>query len=272
MDLEKLSKVAIKAAQAAGEIIQKHINDELVVESKKGGSGKASQVVTKVDRACEEVIVSHLLPSCKQWDIALLTEEREDDGSRLKKDFFWCVDPLDGTLPFIEKRAGFSVSIALVAQDGTPQIGVVFDPSSGNLYYAIKGKGAFKNDKPFKRKNSNNYLTYVSDKRLKDTQQTDKIAELLKEYLLQLNLEETKEIAGAGAVLNAIRVLENGPSLMLKLPKKEKGGGSLWDFAATACIYKELGLSVTNFMGGKLGLNRKEGTFMNHEGILYKNM
>jgi 3'-phosphoadenosine 5'-phosphosulfate (PAPS) 3'-phosphatase len=72
-------------------------------------------------------------------------------------------------------------------------------------------------------------------------------------------------------VLNAIRVLENGPACMLKFPKKEQGGGSIWDFAATACIFQEVGLSATNFIGGRLDLNRRDSTFMNHEGVLYLN-
>ena len=81
-----------------------------------------------------------------------------------------------------------------------------------------------------------------------------------------------KEIAGAGSVLNGILVLENGPACMLKLPKKENGGGCLWDFAATACIYQELGLPATDFGGGRLDLNRKDGSFMNQEGVFYANL
>jgi 3'-phosphoadenosine 5'-phosphosulfate (PAPS) 3'-phosphatase len=72
--------------------------------------------------------------------------------------------------------------------------------------------------------------------------------------------------------LNGIHVLENGPACMLKLPKKESGGGSIWDFAATACIFQELGLPATNFEGGRLDLNRKDGTFMNHQGVFYGNL
>jgi fructose-1,6-bisphosphatase/inositol monophosphatase family enzyme len=59
---------------------------------------------------------------------------------------------------------------------------------------------------------------------------------------------------------------------MLKFPKKESGGGSIWDFAATACIYQELGLHATNFAGGRLDLNRKEDAFMNQEGVFYSNL
>ena len=272
MNLSQLNKIAIKAALSAGKVIQKHMNDEVIVEKKVGGDSYASQVVTAVDLACEKVILSHLLPTCDEFDVALLSEETEDDGSRFKEDFFWCIDPMDGTLAFINKHPGFSVSIALVAKDGTPFIGVVFDPSTDTLYHAIKGNGAFKNGSPWKIKHTNNHLTYVTDRKLKDTPHAAEIDRLLHEHVKKLSLNGLTEIAGAGSVLNGILVLEHGPACMLKLPKKESGGGSLWDFAATACIYQELGLPVMTFEGGRLDLNRKDGTFMNQEGVFFANL
>ena len=179
---------------------------------------------------------------------------------------------MDGTLAFINKHPGFSVAIALVAKDGTPYIGVVFDPSTDTLYHAIKGHGAYKNGSPWKIKHTNDYLSYVTDQKLKDTPRVAEIESLLNENVAKLNLNGVKEIAGAGSVLNAIFVLENSPACMLKFPKKEIGGGSIWDFAATACIYQELGLPATNFEGGKLDLNRKDSTFMNQEGVFYANL
>jgi len=272
MDLLQLNNIAIKAALSAGKIIQKYMNDAISVKKKKGGTSYASQVVTEVDIACEKEILSHILPTCDQFDLALLSEETEDDGSRFEKDFFWCIDPMDGTLAFINKQPGFSVSIALVAKDGTPYIGVVFDPSTNSLYYAIKGNGVFKNGSPWKIKHLNDYLTYVTDRKLKDTTCSAEIEKLLNENVAELSLNGVKEIAGSGSVLNAIHVLEKGPACMLKFPKKESGGGSIWDFAATACIYNELGLPATNFKGSSLDLNRKDDTFMNHEGVFYTNL
>jgi len=272
MNLSQLNEIAIKAALSAGKVIQKHMNDEVKVQKKKGGDSYASQVVTAVDLACEKVILSHLLPTCDEFDLALLSEETEDNGSRFEEDYFWCVDPMDGTLAFINGHPGFSVSIALVAKDGTPCIGVVFDPSTDTLYHAIKGNGAFKNGSPLKIKHRNDHLTYVTDRKLKDTPRAAEIESLLYEHVKKLGLKGLREISGSGSVLNGILVLENGPACMLKFPKRENGGGSLWDFAATACIYQELGLPATNFDGGRLDLNRKDGSFMNHEGAFYANL
>lgn len=272
MDLIQLNNIAIKAALSAGKVIQQYMNTDVLVKNKKGGTSYASQVVTSVDIKCETVILSHLLPTCKEFNLALLSEETEDDGSRFEKDYFWCIDPMDGTLAFINKQPGFSVSIALIAKDGTPYIGVVFDPSTDTLYHAIKGNGAYKNGSPWEIKHTNDHLTYLTDRKLKDTPNAAKIERLLSENVEELSLQGVKEIAGAGAVLNGIHVLENGPACMLKFPKKESGGGSIWDFAATACMYQEFGLPATNFEGGRLDLNRKDGTFMNHQGVFYANL
>lgn len=272
MNFNYLKDIAIKAALAAGKIIQQHMHEEVAVEQKQGMTSYAAQVVTEVDRKCEAVILSHLIPSCQDFDIALLSEETEDDGSRFEKDYFWCIDPMDGTLAFINKRPGFSVSIALVAKDGTPHIGVVFDPSTDSLYHAVKGKGAFKNGSLWEINRTNSHLTYTTDQKLKDTPRSAEIERILAKQVEKLGLNGVQEIDGAGAVLNAIRVLEHGPACFLKFPKKEQGGGSIWDYAATACIYQELGLLATNFAGGKLNLNRRDGAFMNPEGVFYRNL
>ncbi|MBC3759810.1 inositol monophosphatase [Hyunsoonleella sp. SJ7] len=272
MDLQHLANIAIEAALSAGKIIQKYMKEDIVVETKEGGSNYASEVVTKVDRECESIILSHLNPTCKAFDIGLLSEETKDDGSRFEKDFFWSIDPMDGTLAFINKQPGFSVAIALISKDGTPVIGVVFNPSTQTLYHAIQGKGAFKNLKPWWAKKTNDYLTYTTDKKLEDTPQANKIQGILNKHKANLGLKGITELSGKGAVMCAISVLDNGPACFLKLPKKDKGGGSIWDYAATVCIYNELGLPATAFNGEPIDLNKKNGAFMNDEGVYYSNL
>jgi fructose-1,6-bisphosphatase/inositol monophosphatase family enzyme len=271
MDFLKLTEIAIKAATSAGQHIKKYMEKDVDFEEKEGGVSYASQIVTKVDKECENIILSHLLPSCETYNLALLTEETEDDGSRFSKDFFWCIDPIDGTLNFINKEPGFSVSIALIAKDGTPYIGVVYDPTTDTIYHATKGNGVFKNESPWNIEHKNNYLTYVTDKKLKDTPRLEELKSLIEKYVDEYGWTEFKVISGGASVMNGIWVLENGPACMIKFSKKETGGGSIWDFAATACIFEEMGLTATNFEGKKLDLNRKDGTFMNHQGIFYSN-
>ncbi len=271
MNLIELSQIAIKAARSAGKIIQQYSDADIAVQIKDGEHNYSSQVVTEVDKKSEEAILAHLIPTCQTYDIALLSEETEDDKSRFEKDYFWCIDPMDGTLAFINKHPGFSVSIALVSKEGSPVIGVVYDPTTKNLYHAIKGHGAYKNGKPWLFKNDNKHLSYLTDKKLIDTPHVEIIENLLATKIKELNLNGIIEIAGAGAVLNAILAVEKGPALMVKLPKKENGGGSIWDYAATTCIYNELGLHATSYNGQKLDLNKKESCYMNQEGVFFAN-
>ena len=57
--------------------------------------------------------------------------------------------------------------------------------------------------------------------------------------------------------------------MYFKLPKKTKGCGSIWDYAATRLFFEELDLHVSDSMGNRLNLNNPESTFMNEGGIFY---
>ena len=140
-ELPTLTDVARTAAQEAAQFIcsQRGQHGEVMA---KVGSSAAATVVTEVDRQAQSLILSHLAPSQRNFDLGLLAEEAADDGSRLSKQAFWCIDPLDGTLPFIEGRDGFAVSIALVARDGTPLIGVAINPLNETIYDAWLGAPA----------------------------------------------------------------------------------------------------------------------------------
>lgn len=275
-DLLVLSKSAVTAALQAGKIIRRYAQYPVAVQYKKGGISQASQVVTEVDFLSQEVILKILVPLCKKWDIALLTEESEDDQTRLEKDYFWCIDPLDGTLPFIEATSGYAVSIALLSRSGIPVIGVIYDPVKQILYHAIKGFGVFRNNKLWALTSSlactNNSLiplTIVSDRSFLDYDYYTKVMAEFNFIATDLGYASLKTIEHGGAAMNACWVLENNPACYFKFPRQDKGGGSLWDYAASACIFHEIGSVAMDIYGESLELNRPESTFMNHKGIIY---
>ncbi len=267
-DIFFLTNCAISSAYQAGHLIQRSTTKAIEVISKTGGDSIASQVVTEIDIKAQELILQTLLPTCELFDLALLTEESEDTLSRLDKEYFWCVDPLDGTLPFIEKRAGYSVSIALVSKSGEPIIGVVFDPVTGTLYHAIKNGGAFRNSQPWIiEKAQTNSLTLVCDRSFLDQKNYEKIRAELNKISQQYGTHEINVVSQGGAAMNACWVLENAPACYFKFPKKQNGGGSIWDYAATSLIFEEIGAAVSDIEGNSLQLNRDDTTFMNHSGI-----
>ena len=115
-DLKELSALAIEAAVQSGDYIQTMVGKHQAARSKDVGDSLASRVVTEVDVESQRRILGVLGKSIVAYDLGFLTEESADDLSRLQKDYFWCVDPLDGTLPFIEGGPGYAVSIALVIE------------------------------------------------------------------------------------------------------------------------------------------------------------
>lgn len=268
-DLYSLCKIAESAAIAAGVHIQSQFDQHYQKKQKESGDSLASQVVTEVDYKAQEIILQHLNDNIKQYDLGVLTEEAADDASRLEKDYFWCIDPMDGTLAFTEGRTGYAVSIALVSKSGDPLIGVVYLPDLDDVYTSIKGKGVRLNNKVIKRKALKNDLLQVYiDRSLQSAPYFD----FLKKELQNWTEEKEKKLeyhVGHGAVWNAIGVLNSASACYFKFPKKQKGGGSIWDYAATRLFFEELGLIVTDSFGKALHLNDPESTFMNKTGILY---
>ncbi len=271
-NLKTLCETAIEAAKKAGSLISAYSTKEVAVNNKKAADSLASQVVTEVDVKAQNTILEVLEPSISRYDLALLTEESVDDKSRFEKDYFWCIDPMDGTLAFTEKTPGYAVSIALVSKSGEPFIGVVFDPVTQNLYYAVKDQGAFKNYKswqPDLELNDKRTFTLHMDRTFLRYEPFDEFIFALEEKLQELNFNKLHLQKKAGAVLNAIWTLDQAPGCYFKLPKPIPGGGSLWDFAATACIFDEIGAPASSFDGTTLDLNRSDSSFMNHRGVLY---
>tara|TARA_B100000405_G_scaffold243362_1_gene176824 strand:- start:413 stop:1276 length:864 start_codon:yes stop_codon:yes gene_type:complete len=269
MDLEALTREASQAALEAGEIIRSHQNRDVDVVHKEGGDTYASQVVTEVDRKAQDAILQVLGPTCEELDLAVLTEESEDDHGRLEKDFFWCIDPMDGTLPFIRREPGYSVSIGLVAKDGSPRIGVVYDPVHDVLWQATKGEGILRNGEPWTLDVSSEELTFTYDRSFADHPERDRVLQELEDYAHSIGLKKLVATQFGGAVINACHALENGPGCHFKFAKPQEGGGSLWDYAATACLFEEAGAVVSDVHGQPLDLNRSDSTFMNHRGAVY---
>ncbi|SEI89264.1 3'(2'), 5'-bisphosphate nucleotidase [Cyclobacterium xiamenense] len=269
--LSTLCQGAVDASIEAGQLIQSQVDQPHDLQDKQGGYSKASQVVTEVDYQAQEIILKHLRPGSSQYDLGLLTEEAADDRSRLHTDYFWCIDPLDGTLPFTEQRSGYAVSIALVSQSGDPVIGVVYLPDEELCYSAIRGEGIALNGQPFRldRSSDDRLLHVYMDRSMQSADCFTAFIEQMKQWAKAENYQEVVYHVGFGAVRNALAVLSHANACYVKFPRPQQGGGSIWDFAATRLIYEELGVPVSNSKGEKLRLNTPETTFMHQQGVLY---
>ncbi|HSJ57230.1 MAG TPA: 3'(2'),5'-bisphosphate nucleotidase CysQ [Anaerolineae bacterium] len=133
--LDRELQTAIDLARQAGEVILDHYRAGVTVEYKVG-----DEPVTAADHAAD-LLIRTALRRAFPGD-GILTEESEDDRSRLHRERVWIVDPLDGTGDFVDQTDDFVVQIGL-AIGGEPWLGVVYQPVTGHLFYAAHGQGAF---------------------------------------------------------------------------------------------------------------------------------
>jgi len=123
--------------RAAGAVIMGYYRASFEVRDK-----KPDNPVTDADFAADKLLKERLLELLPEagW----LSEETVDNPMRLLKEYVWVVDPLDGTKEFVMGISEFSVSVGLV-QDGRPQLAVIFNPATDELYSASRGDGVFYN-------------------------------------------------------------------------------------------------------------------------------
>ncbi|GGA73590.1 hypothetical protein GCM10011369_14200 [Neiella marina] len=281
--LERLMALATEAAYQAGRYIANTDRSTIEINMKADGYSAASQVVTQVDLACEAMIRRVLEPSMVAFDIAFLGEESASEWPlaqhpRLSKAYFWCVDPLDGTLPFTENLPGYAVSIALVNRDGEPLVGVVYDPVNDLLYQGLLPLPASGN-KPSLLKQQQPWRLINDDRQKPLALFVDRSfaahAEFPAVVAAMTMMANDMGYAGitchyqAGSVMSAVQMLEQAPACYVKFPKPEPGGGSLWDVAATAALACAGGAWVSDMDGQPLQLNASDTLLMNRRGVLY---
>ncbi|PKF60697.1 inositol-1-monophosphatase [Psychromonas sp. psych-6C06] len=278
--LNQLSDLALSAVSLAGKYIKQYDRKQLHTQHKNCGSSISSQVVTEVDMQCQALLIKTLQASCTQYDIALLSEENcsympINEHPRLTQQAFWCIDPLDGTLPFIEGRDGYAVSVALVSQAGNPILSAIYLPASDTSYQIKFNQHqtaqVLKNGQPFKPKSNEHRqsLHLYFDQSFLNTVEYKRLLQQLTGLLPKLDLSDLQVISGHGAVVNALMSLENCPACYIKLPKAHQGGGAIWDFSGTACISHTLEAWVSDINGQPLTLNQRDSYYMNEKGVLF---
>ena len=136
--------VARQAADEAGAILMERFGRLSGNEIERHGQ---RDVVTAADHAAEQCI-RRVLESYDP-DIPVLGEEgaRGAVENRNREGPVWIVDPLDGTVNYVQGMPIFAVSIGLV-EDGQPVLGVVHAPALGQTFWGAPGNGCFEGSRP----------------------------------------------------------------------------------------------------------------------------
>ena len=144
MNLEPQKRVAIAAAFKGGGVLRSYYG-KISSIGKKG----AIDLVTEADIESEKIIIETIRKAFP--DHAVLAEESGLNQGKI--DHMWIIDPLDGTTNFAHKLGLFSISIAYAVKREIV-LGIVLSPLTGELFTAMKGKGADLNGRTLKVSNT----------------------------------------------------------------------------------------------------------------------
>jgi 3'(2'), 5'-bisphosphate nucleotidase len=139
--LDDFCAYTIYACLDAGSAILEIYNSEIKVDFKEDASP-----LTEADRRSHHILVHHLssISHANNIHIPILSEEGIKIPYKERKlwDWFWLVDPLDGTKEFVKRNGEFTVNVALVEKN-RPVMGVVYLPAKAVLYFAVTERGSF---------------------------------------------------------------------------------------------------------------------------------
>lgn len=230
MNIEYLN-FAKEIAYYAGEIMLKYFKGD------NGASYKFDQtIVTKADTE----INSYLIKKVKEcYPMHSVDGEEEQFGG--KSEYVWVCDPVDGTTMYARHIPVAVFSLALVV-DGTPIVGVVYDPFTDNLYSAIKGEGAYRNDTKISVNN-----TLLDDmKSVSNFEMWPKAEYNL--YNAINDLGKKTCFVSIGSVVRACMCVANGDFNLDIFPGTKHNN---CDIAAAKVIVEEAGGKVTNLFGNE---------------------
>ena len=243
-NLHPMLNVAIKAARAAGAIINRAALD---VESVRISQKQINDFVTEVDHAAEQAIIETLLTAYPGHGI--LAEETGNTHGAKHSDYVWIIDPLDGTTNFIHGFPVYCVSIAM-AFKGKIEHAVVYDPTRNDLFTATRGRGAFMNDRRIR----------VSKRtQLKDclisTGFPFRPGDNFKNYMAMMAdlMPRTAGLRRPGAAALDLAYVAAGFA-----DGFFESGLSIWDVAAGSLLVTEAGGLIGNFTGKADFLEQKE--------------
>ena len=229
---EAQREAAVAAAKAGGEVLLRHfrkLDPATVAEKTK------NDFVSEADRASEAAIKAELDRRFPQY--AFLGEETGAFGDSTR---CWIVDPLDGTLNFVQGFPHWCVSVALWDAAG-PVTGCVWDPLRQDLFLAVRDEGATWNGQP---------MTISQQPGLDG-------AFVATGFAFQLGERFQSYAVALSSVFYRAKGIRRAGSAALDLAHTAAGiydgffelGLKKWDFAAGALLVKEAGGLVSDWNG-----------------------
>lgn len=236
--MDEYLNFAIRVAKYAGKLIKQNFDKEDIgLEYKEDRTP-----VTYIDKKINEYVIS-------QVNINYPTHSVDGEEEKMLKNskYVWVCDPIDGTSMFTRGIPISVFSLALV-EDGEPIVGVVYDPFLDKMYTAIKGKGAFCNEKKI----------CVNNKKYGDIGSSVDYCMWLKAKYDTLEvvkkIRKDFKICQIGSVAHASMLVASGKLVAEIFPGTDHG---YCDIAASKLIVEEAGGKVTDFSGNDQRYDRE---------------
>ena len=234
----------VAIAKEAGDAIIQIYKQDFKVEYKQDSSP-----LTLADKNANDIIEDGLNQLSVNFPI--LSEEGDDIPYEDRKhwEYFWLIDPLDGTKEFVKKNGEFTVNIALIYKD-TPVLGVVYAPALNVCYWAKQDEGAFKDGQelPLKAPNQRNtYKIVASRSHMSDETQA---------FIDAIDTDKEKELISIGSSLKICLVAEGEADIYPRL-----GPTMEWDTGAAHAVIIESGSMLACYIKGNIYTEHKYNKF-----------
>ena len=230
-DLEKISRDALFHAAK----IALDLKEKVLVKYK-----SQNQPVTQADIKIDDYLKSSF--SIKTPNFGWLSEESCDDGSRLNSEFFWCLDPIDGTRSYINGKPEYTISLALL-KNSNPLMGMILNPETEEFFFAKKKCGAFCNGKKISvnQKKNIDFCSYAIS-----NSETKKLSEF--------SFINDKNVVKMGSIAYKIALVAKGKiDVALSFTRKND-----WDLAAASLIIEEAGGKIKKICGNDITYNTSD--------------
>jgi 3'(2'), 5'-bisphosphate nucleotidase len=240
--LNHLLPTALHAAEEASREILLVYNSNDFGAELKGDQSPLTIADKKAHQVIEQILKDTKLP--------ILSEEGKSIPFEIRKhwEYFWMVDPLDGTKEFIKRNGEFTVNIALIHKQ-TPVLGVVVVPVTGEVYYATQGSGAFRRIKDREEALEKRKSVDLSQKGIRVVASRSHMNDETTAFIEKL---QAPELISAGSSLKFILLATGQADVYPRFaPTME------WDTAAAHAIILETGMSVHQPDGNSLGYNKE---------------
>jgi 3'(2'), 5'-bisphosphate nucleotidase len=217
----------VTIAKEAGDAIMQIYKQDFEVEYKQDNSP-----LTLADKKANDIIEINL--SQLSVNLPILSEEGGDVPYEDRKhwEYFWLVDPLDGTKEFVKKNGEFTVNIALIHKD-TPVLGVVYAPALDMCYWAKQGEGAFKDGERLPLK------TVVQRSTYKIVASRSHMSDETQAFIDAIDTNKEKELVSIGSSLKICLVAEGEADIYPRL-----GPTMEWDTGAAHVVACEAGFMI----------------------------